>query len=116
VADAEQSLVQRITNGGDIRVGLLATTIVGGALVALFEGAAAFVLEIGALLQLVPSGLAGFATDLLGVVFGLLDRAARGAFLEAVTFTADAGLAGFVVGVGIVLTAGYGFAWVINRA
>jgi hypothetical protein len=113
---AEQSLVERITNGGDIRVGLLATTIFGGAIAALLEGLTAFTLELGALFTLAPRGLAGFGSDLLTVVFGLLQLAARGAFLEAVPFVANAGIAGFVVGVGIVAVAGYAFAWVINRA
>lgn len=113
---AEQTLVERITNGGNIRVGLLATTVFGAGIVALFEGLSAFVLEVGALFTLVPRGLAGFGTDLLTVVFGLLELGARGAFLEAVPFVVQSGPAGIVVAAGIILVAAFGFAWVIDRA
>jgi hypothetical protein len=113
---AEQSLVERITNGGDIRVGLLGVTVVGGAITALLEGLTAFTLELGALFQLVPRGLAGFGSDLVAVMFGLLELGARGAFLETVPFVAGAGPAGLLVAVVIVAVAGYAFAWVINRA
>lgn len=113
---AEPTLVERITNGGDIRVGLLGTTIVGGAIFAFFDGVVAFILETFALVTALPSGLASFFTELYGVVFGLLAAASRGAFREAIPLITSSGPAGLLVGTALVATTIYVGVRVISLA
>lgn len=102
-------------NGVSIRWGRLLTLIVGTSILAYFRG------TISAFLSLVdvPLALLSGFTEFLGtaveVVYGLPAVVINRGFAAAVPYVTDAGLAGYVVALVIVLATLYPVAWVMSR-
>lgn len=102
-------------DGYRIRWRRLGLTVIGASILAYFEGVVRVILAVFEFLLAFPRGFASFAAAVIGVVIGLpgviLDRG----FAAAVPFVLDAGVAGFVVAISIVLATIYVFRTVVSR-
>ncbi|WP_424001190.1 hypothetical protein ACOZ4I_15700 [Haloarcula salina] len=102
-------------NGLSVRWGRLLSLIFGAGLFAYFQGAiTAFLSLVNVPLGLL-SGLASFLGTAASLVYGLPAVIIDRGFVAAIPYVTDAGLAGYVVAVGITLSALYPIAWVVNR-
>ncbi|QIO23088.1 hypothetical protein [Haloarcula sp. JP-L23] len=102
-------------NGVSIRWGRLLTVIFGAGVFAYFQGTiSAFLSLVNVPLELL-SGLTEFAATAVGVVYDLPAVVINRGFAAAVPYVADAGLAGYVVALTIVLATLYPIAWVVSR-
>ncbi|GGN92271.1 hypothetical protein [Haloarcula pellucida] len=98
-----------------IRWGRLATVLFGASIFAYFEG---FVAAFLSLVDIPLSLLAGYA-DFLGravsIAYGLPSIIIEQGFAAAVPFVLDAGFAGYLVALVIVLVTLFPIAWVVSR-
>lgn len=103
-------------NGYTINWSYLGATVIGGTILAYFEGVARVVLAFANLLLSAPRGLASFFGDVIELVVGFPAVIVDRGWQAAIPFVQDAGIAGFVVAVAIVLATFYVVARVIDRA
>jgi hypothetical protein len=109
-------LSQFLTDGGTrIRFGRVAEVGVGAVFGAIFTGFASVVLGLADIPIALLGGLASFAGDVIGVVAGLPATIVSSGFSAAVPFVLEAGPAGYVAAIGIVLATLYTVEWVISR-
>jgi hypothetical protein len=109
-------LSQFLTDGGTrIRFGRVAEVGVGTVFGALFTGVASVVLGLADVPIALLGGLSGFLGDVIGVIAGLPAVVIASGFEAAVPFVLEAGIAGYVVAVGIVLVTLYAGEVVISR-
>lgn len=82
---------------------------------ALFTGVVSVILGFADIPLALLSGLATFTGELVYVVAGIPAAFVRGSFAEATAFVLDAGLAGYVVSIAIMLASFYTIALVVSH-
>ena len=109
-------LSQFLTDGGTrIRWSRVSEVGVGGVLGAIFTGVASVILGIADVPIALLGGLSSFAGELLAIVAGLPAVIVSSGFRGAVPFVLEAGIAGYVVAIAIVLVTLYIVEEVISR-
>lgn len=102
-------------SGYSINWGKLGLAVVGGTILAYFEGVARVVLAFANLVLSIPRWFATYYGDIVELVIGfpalIIDRS----WQAALPFVQDAGIAGFIVALAIVLATTYVMALVIDR-
>lgn len=103
-------------SGYSINWSYLGSVLIGGTILAYFEGIARVVLAFANLLLSVPRGLASFFSDVVELVVGFPAVIVDRGWQAAIPFVQDAGIAGFIVALGIVLATFYVVARVVDHA
>lgn len=101
---------------GGTRLNIGRVTEVGVSTVfgAIFTGVASVVLGLADIPLALLGGFADFIGRLVSVLTGLPALVVRGSWNEAIAFVMDAGIAGYVVAIAIVLASTYVIAWGVN--
>lgn len=93
----------------------LSATIVFAGIFAWFEGVVAVILSLADLPIALISGLTNFYGELAGVVLGFPSVLVNQGFAATVPYVVDAGPAGFLFALVVVLATFYPIAWVISN-
>ena len=105
-----------LTDGGTrIRFGRVAEVGVGAVFGALFTGVASVILGLADVPLALLSGLTGFLGDVIGVTAGLPAVIVSSGFRGAVPYVLEAGIAGYLVAIVIVLATLFTAEWVVSR-
>lgn len=102
-------------DGVRIRFGRVAEVGVGAVIGAVFSGVASLVFALFDIPIALLSGVTDFLGSLVDVLVGLPTVLVQSGFAAAVPFVLDAGPAGYVVALGIVLLTLYVLSWVVSR-
>lgn len=109
-------LSQFLTDGETkIRFGRLAEVGVGTVFGAVLSGIASVLLAVFDVPIALLNGLASFLGEVVGVLAGLPSVIIRGGFVAAVPFVVEAGAAGFLAALAVVLPTLYVVAEVVSR-
>jgi hypothetical protein len=107
---------QFLTRGGTrIDFERVAEVGVGTVFGAIFTGVASVILGLADLPLALLGGLVDFNRQLIGVVAGLPAVIIERGFAAAVPFVLDAGIAGYLVAIVVVLATFYSLEWVVSR-
>lgn len=102
-------------DGISIRWGRLLTVIFGAGILAAFRGWISAFLSLVDIPIALLSGFADFLGVMAAVVYGLPAVVIDQGFAATVPYVVDAGLAGYLVALAIVLATLYPIAWVVSR-
>jgi hypothetical protein len=106
---------ERYVNGPRIQWSVLLTTVFGAGVLAYFEGLVRVFFSIVDIPLALLGGLADFGGQVVDVVAGIPAAIIERGWAAAIPFVIDAGLAGFVVAVAVVLATFYSIEWVVSR-
>jgi len=102
-------------DGTRIRFGRVAEVGVGAVIAALFTGTVSVVLGLADIPLALLGGLTDFLASVVAIVAGLPSVIVSRGFAAAVPFVLEAGIAGYVVAIAIVLVTLYVAEVVVNR-